>query len=108
MPSGTGAPAPSSSRPRITIAPGSSRETSSGVTTSRRSPMLRYGPTVCDGDRPGDTLVIVRLLERCRQPAAEHDVEAEAQCPVGLRQVDVEATDKALTSPLVADRVEDR
>ncbi len=46
------------------------------------------GPAVCDGVRPSS--VIVRLLERRRLAAAEHDVPAEAERPLRLGQLEVE------------------
>ena len=75
------------------IARGSAGSTSALVLGSRRSPIERYGPVVWEGVSP-TSLVIVRLLERCRLTAAEHDVEAEAERPVGLGERQVEGADE--------------
>src|SRR5512134_2068054 len=107
MPSGTGSPLPSSSRPRMRIARGSSSETRDEPMRSRSRPMARYGPAVWDGVRPGVSL-IVRLLERRGLPATDDDVEPEAECPLRLGEVEVEPADQALAALLVGNRVEDR
>ena len=43
--------------------------------------MCPNGPIVCAGVSP-TVAVIVRLLERRRLAAAEHDVEAEIRAPI--------------------------
>ena len=52
-PSGTGAPSPSRSRPRIEIAPGSRRARLGCRRAGSARTRWRNGPTVCDGVRPG-------------------------------------------------------
>src|SRR5262245_12080207 len=108
MPSGTGSPAPSRSRPRIRTARGSPSGTSEEPMCSRKRPIERNGPDVCDGAGARAGSVIVRLLERGGAAPAEHDVEAEPERPGGLGQVELERADQTLASLLVADRVEDR
>ena len=50
----------------------------------------------------------MRLLEGRRVAAADDDVEAIAERPVRLRQLEVEPADEPLACLLVADGVEDR
>src|SRR5690242_3093510 len=106
MPSGTGAPAPSRRRPRIAIARGSARGTTSATASPRSRPIERYGPTVCDGVSAGES-VIVPILRRRGAPA-DDDVEAVAEGPVGLGQLEVEGAHEPRARGRVADRLEDR
>src|SRR6476660_4941590 len=101
MPSGTGSPAPSSRRPRITTAPGSVGGTAAAPSCPSMRPMWRYGPTVCDGVGSA-----IRILGR-REPAADDDVEPVAERPVRLRQPLVELADEPWTRGL-RHRLEDR
>ena len=75
------------------IARGSSGSTSTAGTRSRRRPIEPYGPIVCEGVRPSGS-VIVRPLGRRRLAPAEHDVPAEPERPVGLRELHVERADE--------------
>src|SRR5215211_2945006 len=107
MPSATPSSAPSSRRPRMRTARGSAASTSAVILGSRRSPIERYGPVVWEGVSPIG-LAVMRLLEWCRLTATEHDVEPEAERPVGLGQRHVEGADETRSRQLVAHRVEDR
>src|SRR5262245_25412908 len=106
MPSGTGSPALSRSTPRMRTERGSESSTSRFVIGPPKRPILRYGPTVWDGLSPSS--VIVRLLERRRLAAPEHDVEAKAERPVRLGELELELRDQALPGAPVADGAEDR
>src|SRR5918993_5423201 len=48
------------------------------------------------------------VLHGGRVPSFEHNVEAVAQSPLGLRRIEVEGGDHALLRLSVADRLEDR
>src|SRR5215831_531934 len=106
-PSMTGSPAPSSRRPRILIARGSSSETSAEPIAPSRRPIERNGPAVCDGVRGGAESLIVRLLEGRRLLPADDDVEPVSECPVRLRQLHVESRDRPLPGVL-RDGIENR
>src|SRR5918999_3975886 len=102
-PSGTGAPAPSSSTPEMRIAPG----VPSGTTRcppDHVSPMDRNGPTVCDGVSRS----LMGLLERGLLAPAQHDVPAVGERPLRARGLEVERRDHALARLRVGYRVEDR
>ena len=79
------------------IARGSDSSTSRLVIGPSNSPIRRYGPTVCDG--VSATSVIVLLLQRSRLAAPEHDVEAEPERPVGLRQLQLERRRSSASVP---------
>src|ERR671923_2301417 len=102
-PSGTGAPAPSSSTPEMRIAPG----VPSGTTrwpSFQVSPMDRNGPTVCDGVSRS----LMGLLEGGLLAAAQHDVPPVGERPLGARCLEVELRDHALPGLRVRHGVEDR
>src|SRR5512139_2933820 len=103
----TGAPAPSYTRPRSQNAPGVPSGTTNGP-SAQSSPMLRYGPAVCAGVRARRSVIVVHVLEGRARPAAEDDVEAEAEGPLGPRGVVVVAGDHPLPGSRVAHGVEDR
>src|SRR5579875_475363 len=118
--SGTGSPAPSSTRPAITIAPGAPSSTTNGP-SGHGSPIAKNGPTVCDGVTPSGRTAgslsrpsclaaapLAGVLEHGLLPAAQHDVPLVAEGPLRLGQVEVEPGDHPLPGRRVRHRVEDR
>ena len=93
--SGTGSPAPSSTRPRTAIAPGVPGGTTNGP-SSHGSPSEKNGPTVCDGVVPRSPVV---LVGRRRARAAQHDVPAVGERPLRLGRAEVEARRPSARAP---------
>src|SRR5450631_603301 len=105
-PSLIGAPSPSDMRPRmVNRSPGVPGGAMVSV-TSGKNPILRYGPTVCEG-------VVRRLIGFLAATgfhgrlfaAAKHHVEAIGECDIGNGPFPVEMRDQALARLVVRNAV---
>src|SRR5437868_11988433 len=110
--SGTGAPSPSTTRPRMATC--RSGDPASAIRSTKRGPNPRRkkGPTVWDAVTPsagGRALPVMRLvLERRLVATSQDEVEAVAERPLWLRRVPVERGDQPLACARVGHRIEDR
>src|SRR5208337_1082994 len=90
--SGTGRPSPSRTRPRMVTRSPPDAPRARSQRFSQARPMLKYGPTVCEGV----VSPLISSLHGSGVAATQHNIKAEAECDLRCRRGPVEDRDEPL------------